>query len=516
MLHGREHGVAVLRKQQQARDLTHHRRASAPHRMDRHSASWSASLQVPIERLPVEQLQIALGSEARVELDDALQAAAEALTGRALWMVNSTSVGGGVAELLRSWVPYWRAAGIDQHWAVVSAAPAFFHLTKRIHNFLHGHPGDGGELGERERRVYEAALATNAVQLVRALRPGDVVVLHDPQTAGLVQALKKSGAIVVWRSHVGADRPNPLTETAWAFLEPYLAEADAFVFSRRSEVPPPLQRVPVSIIAPCIDPTSTKNRHIDPVNARAILARAGIVETTGDESAQPIYHRHDASTRRLKQHATVRRVGKAPCVGADPIVVHLSRWDRLKDPLGVLESFTHHILDAIEAQLILAGPTARAVVDDPESEETYSEVERRWEALPRQQRARIHLVRLPMTDLDDNAAIVNALQGQADVVIKKSLEEGFGLGVTEAMWKGRAVVASAVGGHRDQIEDGISGVLVDDPSDLARFGDAVANLLSNPERARRLGNAARRRVRDRYLLDHHAASWAALLSALTQ
>jgi trehalose synthase len=463
----------------------------------------------------VGQLQAVLGDRAWGQLDDALRGAAEALAGRAIWAVNSTSVGGGVAELLRSWLPYWRAAGIDEHWAVISADAAFFRVTKRIHNFLHGHAGDRGKLGEAERRVYERALAANAVRLKRVVRPGDVVVLHDPQTAGLLPALKAHGAIVVWRSHVGADRPNQLTAAAWSFLAPYLIEADAYVFSRRPDVPPGLRHVPTAIIPPCIDPTSTKNRDLDPARARAILLHAGIAQA-GEVAGPPVYHRHDGSTRLLRQRATVRRTGNGPRIGRDRMVVHLSRWDRLKDPIGVLDSFAGHVLDAVDAHLILAGPTARAVADDPESEGVYDELERRWEALAPARRTRVDLVRLPMSDLDDNAAIVSALLSQADMVVKKSLEEGFGLGVTEAMWKRRAVVASAVGGHSDQIQGSVSGVLVTDPRDHARFGDAIATLLNDPAHARKLGHAARCRVRDRYLLDRHAARWAALVGSITQ
>jgi trehalose synthase len=493
----------------------HSQPASARNGSVGQGALGDASLEVATESLPVEQLHAALGDKAWAQLDDAFHRAVGALAGRAVWMVNSTSVGGGVAELLRSSLPYWRAAGIDQHWAVVSADSAFFHVTKRIHNFLHGHPGDRGELGERERRVYDRALAHNGVRLARLIRPGDIVVLHDPQTAGLLPALKARGANVVWRSHVGADRPNPLTAAAWAFLEPYLAEADAYVFSRRPDVPPRLRHAPLAIIPPCIDPMSTKNRDLDPARARAILAHAGIAQPGGVALA-PIYHCHDGSPRRLKQRATVRRAGKAPRVGSDRMVVHLSRWDRLKDSIGVLDSFAGPILDAADAHLILAGPTSHSVADDPESEEVYDELERRWTALPVKRRKRIALVRLPMADLDDNAAIVNALQSQADVVVKKSIEEGFGLGVTEAMWKQRAVVASAVGGHRDQIQDNVNGVLVTDPHDQGRFGDAVATLLDDPARTRRLGHAARCRVRERYLLDRHAIRWAALLGTVTE
>lgn len=492
------------------------RPASPSSGAQRHSPLCANSLEVHTGRLEIEQLHAALSGEGSERLGDALLSAAEALAGRAVWMINSTCVGGGIAELLRSWLPYWRAAGIDQHWAVLSADPAFFRVTKRIHNLLHGHPGDGGELGERERRVYDRTLALNAVPLVRALRPGDIVVLHDPQTAGLLPAVKASGAIVVWRSHVGADRPNPLTEAAWEFLGAYLGDADAFVFSRRPEVPPPLRRAPVSIIPPCIDPTSTKNRDLGSVKARAILAHAGITQPEGGSVVQPVYHRHDGSPCRLTKRAAVRRAGTAPRIGADRIVLHVSRWDRLKDPVGVLDCFAGHVFDAVEARLILAGPTARAVADDPESEEVYGEVERRWEALPKQRRKHVDLVRLPMTDLDDNAAIVNALQYHADVVVKKSLEEGFGLGVTEAMWKQRAVVASAVGGHRAQIQDGVNGVLVKDPRDQASFGNAIVDLLNNPACAQRLGRAGRRSVRERYLPDHHAARWAALLGTLAE
>jgi trehalose synthase len=464
----------------------HSRSASAPTVTERQNGD--ASLEVPTGSLPVGQLHAVLCGEAWARLDDALGGAARALAGRAVWMVNSTSVGGGVSELLRSRLPYWRAAGIDQHWAVVSADSAFFQVTKRIHNFLHGHPGDRDELGERERRVYDRALATNAAPLVRLLKPGDIVVLHDPQTAGLLPALRAHGAIVVRRSHVGAHCPNPLTAAAWAFLEPYLLEADAYGESSRPYVPPLLRHAPMAIIPPCIDSTSIKNRDLDPAQARAILAHASIAQP-GGPAVQRIYHRHDGS-RRLKQRATVRRLGNGPRISSDRMVVHLTRWDRLKDRIGVLDSFAGPVLDAVDAHLILAGPTVRAVADDPESEEVYDHVERRWEALPAKRRKRIELVRLPMADLDDNDAIVNALQSRANVVVKKSLEEGFGLGVTEAMWKRRAVVASAVGGHRDQIEHGVSGVLVNDPRDHARFGDAVATLLEDPAAHR--GSATRR------------------------
>jgi trehalose synthase len=413
-------------------------------------------------------------------LGAALEAGRAGLQGRTVWMVNSTAVGGGVAELLRSSMPYWLGADLDARWAVVQAGPGFFRITKRIHNMLHGHAGDGGGLGGRDHHVYESSLAPNAAWLERRVRAGDVVVLHDPQTAGLAPALKAMGATVVFRSHVGADNPNALVQAAWDFLLPYVSYADAIVLTRHSSAPSWVDAARVAVIPPCIDPCAIKNRSMDARAARAILRRAGLAEK----------------------------------LLVDPLVVHVTRWDRLKDPVGVLDSFASSVLDRVDARLILAGPSVHAVADDPEAEAAYRDVERRWQLLPGAERERIELAQLPMHDLVENAAIVNALQRQATVIVKKSLEEGFGLGVTEAMWKRRPVIASRVGGHQDQIQDGISGVLLDDPRDLATFGAAVADLLLDPDRARRLGDAAQQRVREHFLPDRYLSRWAELLGTL--
>jgi trehalose synthase len=182
----------------------------------------------------------------------------------------------------------------------------------------------------------------------------------------------------------------------------------------------------------------------------------------------------------------------------------------------VIDCFADGVLDRVDAHLILAGPAVRAVADDPEAAGVYREVEAHWDLLRPGARRRIHLLRLPMHDLEENAAIVNALQSHADVVVKKSLEEGFGLGVTEAMWKQRAVVASAVGGHREQIEHGVSGVLIPEPRDLDAAGAAIAGLLADPTRARQLGTAARRRVKRRFLPDRHLEQWLTLLAAIAR
>ena len=196
-----------------------------------------------------------------------------------------------------------------------------------------------------------------------------------------------------------------------------------------------------------------------------------------------------------------------------PLVAQVSRWDRLKDPLGVLQAFAEHVHGPDEPHLVLAGPDVFAVADDPEGAGVLEESLAAWRELPARVRRRVHLALLPMDDADENAVIVNALQRRADVVVQKSLAEGFGLTVSEAMWKARPVVATDVGGIRDQIEDGATGRLVQ-PRDLETFGRVVRGLLDDPHNAERMGEAAQIRVRDRFLGPRHLGQYVALLESV--
>jgi trehalose synthase len=186
-----------------------------------------------------------------------------------------------------------------------------------------------------------------------------------------------------------------------------------------------------------------------------------------------------------------------------PVVMQVSRWDQLKDPIGVLGAFAGHVASHGAAHLLLVGPSTAAVADDPEGAQVLDEVRAAWHELPAAIRRRVHLCSLPMDDIEENAAMVNALQRHADVVVQKSLAEGFGLTVSEAMWKQRPVVASRIGGIRDQIEDGRSGVLLSDPRDLEQAGAAITELLADGARAQEMGLAAQRRVQQQFLGPHH-------------
>jgi trehalose synthase len=352
------------------------------------------------------------------------------------------------------------------------------------------------------------------LQLAPRLRAGDLVFLHDPQTAGMIPALRRMNLKIVWRCHIGSDLHVPEVERGWAFLRPYLGGADRHVFSRMSYVPPYIDKARVQIVTPTVDPTSSKNVDIPPENVRAILVHAGIIEGPMHPGV-PAYLRDDGTSARVERSADIIRLGRAPRQDT-PLVTQVSRWDAMKDPLGVMEGFAQ-LFDPIPpggAELVLAGPNVHAVADDPEGAEVFEQLSAHWRQLPHQVRSRIHLLNLPMADIEENAAMVNALQRHSAVVVQKSLVEGFGLTVAEAMWKGRPVVASAVGGIQDQIEDGKSGLLLNDPTDIATFSALLETLLSDPDLAARLGRNAKERVRDHFLGLHSLLKYERLVASL--
>jgi trehalose synthase len=442
-----------------------------------------------------------------------LDRAADRLAGRRLWHVNSTEEGGGVAEMLHFLLGYLSGAGIDARWVVLEGNEDFFEVTKRLHHLLHGRPGDGRGVDELARGAYEQTLKEALAELQRLVGPGDVVFLHDPQTAGLAPELKRLGATVVWSCHVGIDQPNDRARTAWDFLRPYVQAADAYVFSRPAYCWEGLDRERMAVIPPCIDAFAPKNQPLAPPAVDAILRAAGILDAREGDRAAAVFRRLDGSPGRVVRRAEM--IQDEPIPPGVPIVVQVSRWDPLKDPLGVLQGFNRHVPDRLGAHLVLAGPAASSVSDDPESEEVLRQVRRAAAALPTAARARLHLACLPMDDLDENGAMVNALQRRADVIVQKSLAEGFGLTVAEAMWKARPVLASRVGGIQDQITHGRTGLLLDDPSDLAAFGRATATLLERNEWAARLGQEAHRRVRQDYLAPRRLTQELDLIQRLT-
>ncbi|NMH98458.1 glycosyltransferase [Pseudonocardia acidicola] len=454
-----------------------------------------ATTPVPIAPLPLQRFESVLGPEAYRCVREEAERVRDVCAGRILWNINSTARGGGVAEMLQSLLAYGRGCGVDVRWEVMVGDESFFAVTKRLHNHLHGSPGDGLPLDHAAREIYEAMTRRTAEGLADRISPGDIVLLHDPQTAGMIPVLRELGGFLIWRCHVGIDTPNRITQQAWRFLRGYVAQADAYVFSRRQYVWESLDPDRTVLIAPSIDVFSAKNEALTEVQTHAILAAAGLQEDDLDAGAA-VFTRIDGSPARVERRAEVEEDRRLR--PDHQLVVQVSRWDRLKDPAGVIDGFVQHVVPHCDAHLLYAGPAVSAVADDPEGRAVLAEARTRRAALTAAARERVHLVALPMADLEENAAIVNALQRRADVVVQKSLAEGFGLTVAEAMWKRRAVVASRIGGIQDQIDDGRSGLLVG-PGDLRAYGQAVVALLGDPARATEMGRRAARRVAERFL-----------------
>ncbi len=459
---------------------------------------------VMVGAVSIDRFTPLLGAERIAQAHARAEALRTKLAGRVVWNVNSTAIGGGVAEMLPSLLAYVRGEGIDTRWVVMQGEPEFFEITKRLHHALHGVVAEGGVPSDVDRAIYERVTQANAAELAARTGHGDIVILHDPQTAGMAPILVSKCANVIWRSHIGHDRRSPEVDAAWNFLLPYLRDVPVVVFSRRDYVPAELDRTRARIVQPSIDAFSPKNVELDSDATRAILHHIGALAGPTPEGSHPLYLRRDGSPARVERHADLVLSGPPPSPDV-PLVVQVSRWDPLKDMCGVMQGFATLIESGRvdNAELILAGPNVHGVADDPEGPQSYHQTLRTWYSLPPEARLRITLVTIPTDDVDENAAIVNALQRHATIVVQKSLQEGFGLTVTEAMWKGRAVLASRVGGIQDQIINGESGVLLDDPSDLDAFADALSALLTEPARRKKLGDAARQRVVKEFLGPRH-------------
>ena len=464
---------------------------------------------VEVPRLPVSRLEPVIGAPRYAELVGAADRFRPVLAGRTIWNVNSTAAGGGVAEMLQVLVGYVQDLDIPIGWLVITGDAEFFAITKRLHNQIHGSPS-GAPLGAAEAAHYAQMLAANAVELAARIRPGDVVLLHDPQTAGLAAPLADAGARVVWRCHIGVDWEDEVTRAGVGV--PAAA---------------PGRRGGLRVLAPGLRPVVDSRRQgLDhPAVDRPVLAeepaarrryRAGHLGEAGragwrGAGGPATFVRRDGSAGTVSRPAVI--VGEGRPGPDDPVLVQVSRWDRLKDMAGVMRGFADHVAPGGDGYLMLVGPSVKDVSDDPEGAAVYGECLLQWRGLSPAARARILLVTLPLDDIDENAAMVNALQRHATVIAQKSLAEGFGLTVAEGMWKGRPVIGSAVGGIIDQIAEG-TGILLPDPADLAAFGAAARRLLGDQDQAARMGQAAHARIREQYVGDTHLLRYAQMLGTL--
>jgi len=459
------------------------------------------------------------------EAVDNLRAAAvgtvERLRGRRVWMVNSTSQGGGVAEMLPSMVSLLRDLGIETEWAVIdSDDPEFFAVTKSVHNRIHGE-NNGRPLDRQARARYEATNAANADFLLERVKDGDIVVVHDPQPMALAWQLKKRRNLsTVWRCHIGLDEMNAATASAWEFLEPYSAAYDRAVFSAPEYVPE-MFRDRARVIWPGINPLSPKNRFLHIRLIVDVLANSGLAVPPAPVLTDP-YPAHAQRLQRTGEFASATVWGDIGLLGR-PIVTQVSRWDRLKGWEPLLRAFAELKRSAFEGErskdpfswkrrqlvrLVLAGPDPASIEDDPEGKEVLEELKAAYLALEPRLQDDIAIVALPMVSLEQNALMVSALQRCSTIVVQNSLREGFGLTVTEGMWKRVPILSNAQAcGPRHQIRDGVDGRLARDPTDEAGLVQLLDEMLSDHEARDRWGRSAQRRVHQKFLVFRQLISW---------
>jgi trehalose synthase len=447
-----------------------------------------------------------LNEDAWPALADTFERARTLLEGRVVWNISSRARSGGLGDLVRSMTALARGVGVDARWEVLDASADFYRLAKRLHNNLHGFNDHGRGYGAAERLLYEATVG-GRIDLT-AVNPGDIVVLHDPQTAGIVPAAKARRAIVIWRCHVGLDAPNDVARGAWRFLTPYLEQADAYVFSRLQFLWERLDQAKASVIRPSLNVLSPKNQDLSHETVAAILARTGIQP---DEHGDPLYARLDGSPGRVDRRSDL--LGTAPLPPAVPLLLQVSHWNHLKDPAGLVRFYARELAHHCDADLLIAGPPAAAVKDEPEAKRVLTETIGAWQQLPDDMRARVHLAAVPTDDPQEAAAIINALQRRGTVVVQNSRGEGFGMTILEAMWKRRPVVCTRVGGIQEQVVNGVTGYLID-VDDARTAGQAILALLADPEQRERMGEAARQRVRADFLLPREAVDWTDLIAHL--
>ncbi|MDD5634790.1 MAG: glycosyltransferase [Candidatus Omnitrophica bacterium] len=378
---------------------------------------------------------------------DDLHLLAEKLKDKCVQHVNSTAVGGGVAEILNRMIPLLNELGVNTKWDVIKGGEQFFEVTKKFHNALHGRSET------IEQNDFDIFLETSKRNIEEMNIYGDIVFIHDPQPIALVD--KKTGNKWVWRCHIDVSNPD---QKVWDFLMDFIVRYDAAVFSAPSFA----RRLPIPqfLIAPSIDPFSDKNKDLSLETINVVLEKYGIKQDK-------------------------------------PIITQISRFDRLKDPIGVIEVY-QQVKRYIDCQLILAGGVA---TDDPEGAKVLTEVQERAK-----KDADIHILLLPQNDIE-----VNALQRASTVIVQKSLKEGFGLTVSEALWKAKPVVASNVGGIPLQIKHKYSGLLCHSNQGAAF---AIKQILHDPAYGQKLGENGKENIKNNFLITRHLRDYMLLFLML--
>lgn len=476
---------------------------------------------------------------------------------RRVFMVNSTAQGGGVAEMLPRMIQLFRNLHMECKWFVITPTqdhiPAFFEFTKRMHNLIHGYGSGTGneEVSDFEQKTYTAVTDAAGKLMLEHVRDGDIIVLHDPQPLGMVKVLRESDKdlTVVFRCHIGLDTSTPETRCAWQFLKPYALRTHGSVFSLPEYVPSYLKTKleryddhadyhhnhQVYVIPPALDPLSHKNRELPPPRLTGVLCNSGLSEQHHPVLTPAWEHK----ARRL-QYDGVTFADTASNIGApyNPIVLQVSRWDKLKGWKTLIEAFTllkkdltadkptvlnkwaladeRHMRRLKLVRLVLAGPDPNSVADDPEGKAELQSLCEAYKNLPDELKPDVALVALPMESRKLNALMVNALQRCSSIVVQNSLREGFGLTVTEAMFKGVPILGTQACGIRKQVVDGVHGKLVRDSTNAHEIAVALNHMLRMKEERTTQGLRAQRRVLDEFTVFSQVGKWLTFLAELIE
>jgi trehalose synthase len=445
------------------------------------------------------------------QLRDEAEALVPRLAGKRVWITNSTAKGGGVAEMLPKFCTVLTELGVDNTWFVIGAdRPAFFDLTKNLHNLIHG--AGTPELGEAERALFEDINRRNADEIAGRIGADDILVVHDPQPAALGAMIKeRTGVPTVWRCHIGTEEHVEATRAAWDFLRPYVSTYDATIFTADEYIPSYL-RHNATLICPAIDPLSDKNRELSAPEVMGVLCNAGLAHAHTPVGTDP----YPVQAKRLAPDGTFTAATAPDEIGLGyrPIVTQISRWDRLKGWPGLMRAFA--LLKERSGdptvqltRLVLGGPDPTQVADDPEGMEVMDELKAVYASLPPAVQADIAVVLMPQHGL-----MINAIQRCSSLVVQNSIREGFGLTATEAMWKALPVLGTHAVGLRTQITDGVHGRLVRDPEDPTEIADALERMLADADFRHTAGLAAQKRVFDEYLLFKQVRDWLEVLADL--
>lgn len=444
---------------------------------------------------------------------------------RKIWMINSTEQGGGVAEMLPRLISLLRQVGIQAEWLVLETeASPFFAFTKKLHNLIHG--AGEASISPEEKAVFEEVNRQNAESLLNFIQDDDIVVVHDPQPAALVSMIQdRVNVCTIWRCHIGLDHKNEQTQAAWNFLKPYLVPYDQYVFSAPEYIPDYLSGN-VSNIYPSIDPLTHKNRELSIHKLSGILANAGLAQSPHPRIANDFNNQAKIYT----QDGVFKDAHDAPDIGLlfRPIVSQVSRWDRLKGFRPLMEGFAYMKKHGEElckdheqarcrvrdVRLMLCGPDPDYVSDDPEGIEVLEELTSFYDGLPAAVKEDIIICKLPMESVKENALIVNAIQRCSYIICQTSIQEGFGLTATEAMWKTTPVIASNACGLRHQVRHEMDGLIVRHPEREEEIAQSLAYLLGEPKMVEEMGFIAQKRVVDQFLVFSQVLRWLRLFKEL--